>query len=231
MTNSAQYYGSWPYTETYYYSCSTSSTSLTGCSKHIVSSSLCGSNDRVGLWCMTLPRTGNYKCTFWMHAWLSISLSMFITFGWCTNYYCPAVCNNGAVRLVGGASSNEGKVEYCHYGAWSSVCYNFHDEEATVACKQLGFPGSPSKNNIYSSANLFCIFFWWTIVEAAITTDGRFGHRQNFSSFHYFSCSSSASQISLASCSRYDGCGYKCTQNYGIACYGEKFDCFVLRCA
>ena len=62
-------------------------------------------------------------------------------------------------------------------------------------------------------------------VEAAVIADGRFGHRWNFSSFQYFSCSSSASQNSLASCNRYDGssCGYKCTQNYGIACYGEKF--------
>ena len=62
------------------------------------------------------------------------------------NYYYSTACTNGAVRLVGGASSNEGKLEYCHYGAWSSVCYNFDDEEATVACKQLGFSGSPSKD-------------------------------------------------------------------------------------
>ena len=76
------------------------------------------------------------------------SLHIFLNFffGMLSNYNCPAVCTNGAVRLVGGASSNKGKLEYCHYGAWSSVCYYFHDEEATVACKQLGFSGSPSKN-------------------------------------------------------------------------------------
>ena len=61
-------------------------------------------------------------------------------------YYCPTVCTSGAVRLVGGTSSNKGKLEYCHYGTWSSFCYSFDDEEATVACKQLGFSGSPSKN-------------------------------------------------------------------------------------
>ena len=63
LYNSAQYYGSWPYTDTYRYSCSSSSTSLTNCSKNSVSSSLssyCNSNDQVGLWCMTLPQTGRY---------------------------------------------------------------------------------------------------------------------------------------------------------------------------
>ena len=149
-----------------------------------------------------------------------------------TNYYCPAVCTNEAVRLVGGASSNKGKLEYCHYGAWSSFCTYFHDEEATVACKQLGFSGSPSKN-IHVWRNHFAPFLMNYIhIEAAVIADGRFGHRWNFSSFQYFVCSSSASQSSLASCSRFDSCGYKCTQNYGIACYGEKFgrkDCFVLR--
>ena len=80
--------------------------------------------------------------------YLSVSIH-FLTFWlvyYSNNYYCPAVCTSGAVRLVGGTSSNKGILEYCHYGAWSSVCYNFHDEEATVACKQLGFSGLPSKN-------------------------------------------------------------------------------------
>ena len=73
------------------------------------------------------------------------------------------------------------------------------------------------------------IFFYF--IEAVVITDGRFGHRLSFSSLHSVSCSSCASQSSLASCSRsVASCGYKCTQNYGIICYGEKFDrkdCFA----
>ena len=65
---------------------------------------------------------------------------------------------------MGGASSNEGKLEYCHNGAWSSFCIVFDDEEATVACKQLGFTGSSSKNvcrNKYKLMNIYTlrIFF------------------------------------------------------------------------
>ena len=95
-----------------------------------------------------------------MHACMTYILSILFflyTFGWCTkNYYCPAVCTNGAVRLVGGTSSNEGKLEYCYNGVWSSVCINFDDEEATVACKQLGFTGSPSKNVCRNNLKYVC---------------------------------------------------------------------------
>ena len=80
LLDSAQYYGSWPYTETYYYSCSSSSTSLTGCSKSYVSSSSCNSDDQVGLWCMTQPQTGKY-----MYILHDLVLScLHNTFDWCT---------------------------------------------------------------------------------------------------------------------------------------------------
>ena len=133
-----------------------------------------------------------------------------------------SLCTNGAVRLVGGPSTNKGKLEYCHYGAWSSFCTSFDDEEATVACKQLGFTGSPSKHQRnYNSHSYYPAPLY--IIEAAIFTDGRFGSISNFSSFQYFSCSSTGHQSSLSSCSQYDPtCGYTCSQNFGIACYGEK---------
>ena len=60
-------------------------------------------------------------------------------------------------------------------------------------------------------------------IEAAFFTDVRFGRLSNFSLFNYIYCSSSGYQNSLSSCNLYDSsCGYRCTQNYGIACYGEE---------
>lgn len=48
------------------------------------------------------------------------------------------VCSeDGDVRLVGGMNDNEGILEYCAFGSWSPFC-SLGDEEATVACKQLG---------------------------------------------------------------------------------------------
>ena len=48
------------------------------------------------------------------------------------------VCSqDGDVRLFGGNNDNEGIVEYCYAGAWSSFC-SFQLQDAIVTCKQLG---------------------------------------------------------------------------------------------
>ena len=135
MTNSAQYYGTWSYTDSRYYSCSSSSySSLSSCSRRSLSyysSSYCNSDDQVGLWCATLPSTGEY--TF-KHG--DTTLVGFFT----------QVCTNGAVRLVGGRTTNEGRLEYCYNGAWTQLCNsNFRNKEALAACRQLGYT-NPSKN-------------------------------------------------------------------------------------
>ena len=46
----------------------------------------------------------------------------------------------GVVRLVGGQSNNEGRVEYCSGGVWVSVCASTWDvSDATVVCRELGY--------------------------------------------------------------------------------------------
>ena len=45
-----------------------------------------------------------------------------------------------AVRLVGGPSSQEGRLELNYNGVWGTVCnHEFTDTEATVVCRSLGF--------------------------------------------------------------------------------------------
>ena len=61
----------------------------------------------------------------------------------------PVSCNTGDVRLQGGTSNDEGRVELCMNSVWGTVCDNsWNDTEASVVCRQLGF--SRFRKSLYS---------------------------------------------------------------------------------
>ena len=53
------------------------------------------------------------------------------------------MCNNGDIRLIGGSTALEGRVEVCDSHAWGTVCDDFWNSvDAGVACVQLGYQRS-----------------------------------------------------------------------------------------
>ena len=59
---------------------------------------------------------------------------------WCERCDVVFSANTTNVRLKGGNSSREGRLEVYHYGQWGTVCDDsFDDTDARVACFSLGF--------------------------------------------------------------------------------------------
>ena len=53
----------------------------------------------------------------------------------------PSCFTEGEIRLRGGTTSREGRVEICLGGVWGTVCDNgWGTADAHVTCRQLGFP-------------------------------------------------------------------------------------------
>lgn len=52
------------------------------------------------------------------------------------------MCEQGAIRLQGGADERSGRLEVCNDNVWGTVCDDLWDNtDAGVACRQLGFTG------------------------------------------------------------------------------------------
>ena len=57
----------------------------------------------------------------------------------------PRPISDGTIRLVGGPTDLEGRLEIYHNNQWGTICDDsFGNPEAMVACRQLGFGSAVS---------------------------------------------------------------------------------------
>ena len=52
----------------------------------------------------------------------------------------PRMCEHGTVRIANGPNNYTGRVEFCYFGEWRTICgNNFDQQDAAVSCALAGF--------------------------------------------------------------------------------------------
>ena len=130
------------------------------------------------------------------------------------------VCINDDIRLVDGGVSYEGRVEYCRYGDWGTVCDDdWTALDATVACSQLGYSHESEFNTAHLSFVALCLLSATTITGAVAFVDAAFGQGSGVISLADVECN--GTERSLDECSSSDVNDYSYMKDAGVRCIGK----------
>ena len=129
-------------------------------------------------------------------------------------------CSQGQLRLIGGSSDNEGRVEICYENRWGTICDNgWSNEDAKVVCRQLGFQTVGEYSTI---ANLYYNIIWHTGAIHFSYGSSYFGQGSGGIFLQNLACS--GNELMLINCS-HSGIGvHSCShsEDAGVICLGGK---------
>ena len=135
--------------------------------------------------------------------------------------YCADACSSeGAVRLVSGLGPHEGRVESCQNGEWATLCGRqfWDDTEATVICRQLGYPTE-------SKIMIFSYDFCQVVIDPCVTdamalccSPSGFGPGYNSQpiDIDFFSCN--GNEANLSQCERTAGSSCEHIHDASVSC-------------
>ena len=115
----------------------------------------------------------------------------------------PYFCNcstEGDVRLVGGDSPLEGRVEYCRGGMWETVCDDYWDSsDAAVVCRQLGIARAGMLHCMDIKLTYIFLFLFVNVV-AEEQCCAAFGEGHSLQSIHLDNVLCRGSERNLSEC-------------------------------
>ena len=116
-----------------------------------------------------------------------------------THRLLDSVCVTG-IRLVGGSSNLEGRVEIFHSGQWGTVCDDaWGTDDATVVCRELGFSAIGALPRSFAAFGSGTGPIWLDQVDCAGTES------------RLINCP--ANQIGVHDCSHFEDAGVICNLN------------------
>ena len=136
-------------------------------------------------------------------------------------------CTNGDIRLIGGSTSFEGRVEICYNNNWGTVCDDrWGTPDATVACRQLGYSTTGYLIGYYFSVVMLRVFY--VLCTGAVARQGAF-YGAGTGAILYDNVNCIGTEQRLADCQAITNHNCLHSEDAGVICQPpsiSKFSCY-----
>lgn len=140
---------------------------------------------------------------------------------------CKVPCANGDLRVIGGGSMYEGRLEVCRGDSWGTICQDsWGSFDAIVACRQLGFSSISKIKHGFPSSVITpgSISILLSQTGAVAFGEAKFG--EGIGAIHLTQVQCTGEESNLMQCSASnatDSCHH--SMDVGIMCSGPQGSC------